>query len=58
MQRQHLPDAAAICCLLGKLWRASSKPERAIEYFVDALKLNPFMWDAFLQLCDIGKAPI
>lgn len=28
--------------------------KKAIENFVEALKLNPFMWDAFTGLCDIG----
>ena len=26
-----------------------------MECYVDALKLNPFMWDAFLGLCETGK---
>ncbi len=27
---------------------------KAIECYAEALKLNPFMWDAFLGLCDLG----
>ncbi|PYH95782.1 TPR-like protein [Aspergillus ellipticus CBS 707.79] len=53
-RRQHLPDAPAVLCLQGKLWHAHSQPTKAIECYAEALKMNPFMWDAFLALCEIG----
>ncbi|KAL1964958.1 hypothetical protein VTN77DRAFT_6158 [Rasamsonia byssochlamydoides] len=53
-RRQHLPDAAAILCLQGKLWQAHKDLNKAVECYVEALKLNPFMWDAFLGLCETG----
>lgn len=40
--------------MLGKLYAAHGDTKRAIDYYVEALKLNPFMWDAFTGLCDIG----
>ncbi|KAF1951304.1 TPR-like protein [Byssothecium circinans] len=52
--RRHLPDAAACYCLLGKLLAAHGESKKAIDHYVEALKLNPFMWDAFTGLCDIG----
>ncbi|KAF1973941.1 TPR-like protein [Bimuria novae-zelandiae CBS 107.79] len=52
--RRHVPDAAACYCLLGKLYGAHGDTKKAIEYYVESLKLNPFMWDAFTGLCDIG----
>lgn len=52
--RRHLPDAAAVNCLLGKLWRAHGDMKKAVDCYVEALKLNPFMWDAYLDLCDTG----
>ncbi|KAJ4341237.1 anaphase-promoting complex subunit cdc27 [Didymella glomerata] len=52
--RRHVPDAAACFCLLGKLCAAHGDTKKAIEYYVDSLKLNSFMWDAFTGLCDIG----
>ncbi|KAI9822991.1 MAG: anaphase-promoting complex subunit cdc27 [Thelocarpon impressellum] len=52
--RRHLPDAAAVYCLLGKLWHGYGDPKKAVDYYVEALKINPFMWDAFLGLCDTG----
>ncbi|KAJ5921044.1 hypothetical protein N7466_009370 [Penicillium verhagenii] len=53
-QRQHLPDAAAVYCLQGKLFYAHKDVTRAIDCYVDSLKLNPFMWDAFLGLSATG----
>ncbi|KAF9696408.1 hypothetical protein EKO04_005519 [Ascochyta lentis] len=52
--RRHVPDAAACFCMLGKLWAAHGDTKKAIDYYVEALKLNSFMWDAFTGLCDIG----
>lgn len=49
-----MPDAAAVNCLLGKLWRAHGDVTKAIACYTEALKLNPFMWDAFEDLCDTG----
>ena len=53
-RRQHLPDAAAVKCLLGKLLTAFNERSRAVECFSEALRENPFMWDAFTGLCDLG----
>ncbi|CAO2652149.1 Nn.00g004320.m01.CDS01, partial [Neocucurbitaria sp. VM-36] len=52
--RRHVPDAAACYCMLGKLYAAHGDTKKAIDYFVEALKINSFMWDAFTGLCDIG----
>lgn len=52
--RRHMPDAAACYCMLGKLYAAYGDNKKAIDYFVEALKINSFMWDAFTGLCDIG----
>lgn len=40
--------------MLGKLWSAHGDTKKAVDYYIEALKLNPFMWDAFTDLCDIG----
>ncbi|KIW99188.1 uncharacterized protein Z519_00851 [Cladophialophora bantiana CBS 173.52] len=53
-RRQHLPDAAAVLCLKGKLWKAHKNADQAVECWAASLKLNPFMWDAFMGLCDAG----
>lgn len=53
-KRQQIPDAAAFHCVQGKLWHAHRDTNKAIECYAEALKLSPFMWDAFLGLCDLG----
>ena len=55
ISRRHLPDAAAVYCLLGKLWHSFDDIKKAVDCYVEALKLNPFMWDAFLGLCSTGR---
>lgn len=52
--RMPHPDAAACSCLLGKLYRAYDDKTKAVACFEDALKTNPFMWDAFTALSDMG----
>ncbi|KAE9964809.1 hypothetical protein EG328_002811 [Venturia inaequalis] len=54
VSRRHQPDAAAVLCLLGKLCKANGETKRAADYYAESLKLNPFMWDAFQDLCDSG----
>ncbi|KAK6067309.1 20s cyclosome subunit (nuc2 cdc27) [Seiridium cupressi] len=48
------PDSASVACLLGKLYRAYDDKRKAILCFEESLKINPFMWDAFTALCDMG----
>lgn len=52
--RAQQPDAATTMCLLGKLYRARDEQKKAVISFEEALKANPFMWDAFTALCDMG----
>jgi anaphase-promoting complex subunit 3 len=53
-RRNHLPDAAAVYTLQGRLFKAHKDMGKAVDCWVEALKLNPFMWDAFLGLCESG----
>ncbi|KAH0562650.1 hypothetical protein GP486_002666 [Trichoglossum hirsutum] len=39
---------------LISLWHAYDDIKKAVDCYVEALKLNPFMWDAFLGLCNTG----
>ncbi|KAL6824944.1 hypothetical protein V8C40DRAFT_245187 [Trichoderma camerunense] len=52
--RSAYPDAPAVLCLLGKLYRGYDDKKRAVSSFEEALKLNAFQWDAFKALCDMG----
>lgn len=49
-----MPDAATINCLVGRLWHAIGDIKKAVDAYVAAVKLNPFLWEAFLGLCDTG----
>lgn len=48
------PDRAALLCLLGKFHRELNDQDKAVQCFESSLKGNPFMWDAFTNLCDMG----
>ena len=52
--RLPIPDAAAVSCLLGKLHLGYDDKKKAITHFEVALKLNPFMWDAFTTLSEMS----
>ena len=54
--RRHLPDAAAVYDLLAKLWRSHGDLRKAGDCFIEAHKANPFIWDSFQGLCDIGAS--
>lgn len=53
--KRYTPDAPAIWCLLGKLVQNRGDVKRAVDHYVDALRLNPFMWDAFERICETGN---
>lgn len=52
--RTASPDIPTVLNLLGKLQRGYGDKKRAVCCFEEALKKNPFMWDAFEALCDMG----
>ncbi|KAG9811747.1 TPR-like protein, partial [Aureobasidium melanogenum] len=51
---RHTPDAAAVNTLLGKLWRGHGDSRRAGDCYIEAHKSNPFTWEVFQGLCDMG----
>ncbi|GAB7343322.1 hypothetical protein MBLNU457_1371t1 [Dothideomycetes sp. NU457] len=56
VSRRHLPDAPAVYDLLAKLWRSHGDLRKAGDCFIEAHKANPFAWDSFQGLCDIGAS--
>ncbi|KAF2732621.1 TPR-like protein [Polyplosphaeria fusca] len=52
--RRFIPDSSACYTLLGKLWAGHGDSKRAMESYIEALKLNPLLWDAFTGLCHLG----
>lgn len=42
-------------CLLARLATKGNEPLKAAEHYLEALKLNPFCWEAFEGLCAIGE---
>lgn len=43
--------------LIAKVAMKTERKGKAIEAFKRALKLNPFMWSCFEQLCNLGDKP-
>ncbi|PKC75688.1 TPR-like protein [Rhizophagus irregularis] len=50
------PDLASVLCLLGTLCKNARRPDEAAQYYVQCIKTNPFMWEAFENLCQMGKS--
>lgn len=51
-------QAAFVLLLLGKIAAKTERKSRAIETWKKALKVNPFLFSAFENLCGIGEKPI
>ncbi|KAJ3410603.1 hypothetical protein HDV05_003553 [Chytridiales sp. JEL 0842] len=47
-------DMSAVYCMLGQICRKENRTEQAQRHFQESLKLNPFMWTAFENLCQLG----
>lgn len=52
--RRLMPDAAAVNCLLGHLYTKENEVKKAIEHYVIAVKSNPYLWEAFEGLLNLG----
>ncbi|CAI2171944.1 17875_t:CDS:10 [Funneliformis geosporum] len=50
------PDLASVLCLLGSLCKNARRLDDAAQYYVQCIKINPFMWEAFENLCQMGKS--
>lgn len=43
--------------LLGKIASKTERRQRAADAYRKALKLNPFLWSCFENLCNLGEKP-
>jgi anaphase-promoting complex subunit 3 len=52
--RSHLPDLGAVLCLLGHLHKGTGDNKRAMDAYIEALRINPYLWEAFDGLIELG----
>ncbi|KAH9323620.1 hypothetical protein KI387_018259, partial [Taxus chinensis] len=50
----EIPNGAAGHYLLGLIYRYTDRRKIAIEHFVQAVSLDPFLWSAYEELCILG----
>ncbi|KAF5299877.1 hypothetical protein FQA39_LY11414 [Lamprigera yunnana] len=50
-------QASFVLFLLAKILVKTERRTKAAEVFKKALKLNPFLWACFVELCDLGEKP-
>lgn len=50
------PEEAALRCRSGTTALKGNMPEKATRSFLDALALNPYLWEAFEGLCALGMS--
>ncbi|KAL4152187.1 hypothetical protein PRNP1_009121 [Phytophthora ramorum] len=51
---ENIPAGAAGLFLLGKVCRRGNRRQQAVACFVKSLEVDPFMWSAYEQLCELG----
>lgn len=52
--QNRVPHGAAGFYLLGHICRLSGRTPQAIKHLKTALELNPFLWSAYEELCQLG----
>ncbi|KAK4876511.1 hypothetical protein RN001_009017 [Aquatica leii] len=50
-------QASFVLFLLAKILVKTERRAKAAEAFRKALKLNPFLWSCFVELCNLGEKP-
>nr|CAH7762294.1 unnamed protein product [Callosobruchus chinensis] len=55
--KEYDEQACFVWLLLGKIAAKTERKSLAIESWRKALKLNPFLWNSFELLCEIGDMP-
>ncbi len=54
----QVPNGAAGYYLLGKICKMTKRPDKAIEHFATALRLDVLLWSAYEELCSLGRLPV
>lgn len=49
------PDESVLLCKAGTLALKGNLHDQAVQYFQQALVLNPFLWEAVEGLCKLGE---
>jgi anaphase-promoting complex subunit 3 len=55
-QRKIIPDGAAVHTVIGRLFEALNQQKEAVEHYAAAVRANPFAWEAYERLCELGTA--
>ncbi|RPA78954.1 TPR-like protein [Ascobolus immersus RN42] len=55
-QRKMTPDGAAVHTVVGRLYEALNQQKDAVEHYAAAVRANPFAWEAYERLCELGTA--
>lgn len=50
-----MPGGAAGLFLLGQIARLTSRQQEAAKYYSAALEMDPLLWQAFQELCQLGE---
>ncbi|CAH0477381.1 unnamed protein product [Peronospora belbahrii] len=50
----NVPCGAVGLYLLGRVYRRGNRGQQAVACFVKSLEIDPFLWSAYEQLCDLG----
>ncbi|KAG7393609.1 Cell division cycle protein 27 [Phytophthora pseudosyringae] len=51
---ENVPAGAAGLYLLGRICRRGNRRQQAVACFVKSLEMEPFLWSAYEELCDLG----
>ncbi|OWZ21658.1 Anaphase-promoting complex subunit [Phytophthora megakarya] len=51
---ENVPAGAAGLYLLGRVCRRGNRRQQAVNCFVKSLEMDPFMWSAYEELCELG----
>ncbi|XP_077210505.1 cell division cycle protein 27 homolog B-like [Tasmannia lanceolata] len=52
----EVPNGAAGHYLLGLIYRYTDRRKSAVDHFMQALSIDPFLWAAYEELCILGAA--